>query len=133
MLRFVEDACVQCGLCKATCPERVIALKPQLDFRAAPSLARVLKQEEPFHCIRCGKPFGTKSSIERIAAKLTGKHWMYQGTDRRIDALKMCGKCRVIALTEAEFERSGAPARPRIRTTDDYLLEREQQTRKSAT
>ncbi len=133
MLRFVEDACVQCGLCKATCPEKVITLKPQLDFRAAPSPARVLKQEEPFHCIRCGKPFGTKSSIERIAAKLTGKHWMYQGTDRRIDALKMCGECRVLALTEAEFERSGAPARPRIRTTDDYLLEREQQTRKSAT
>jgi ferredoxin len=24
MLRFTEDACVQCGLCKATCPEKVI-------------------------------------------------------------------------------------------------------------
>src|SRR5207245_3162444 len=33
-LRFVEDACVQCGLCKATCPEKVITLKPQLDIRA---------------------------------------------------------------------------------------------------
>src|SRR5215468_448762 len=31
MLRFVEDACVQCGLCKATCPEKVITLRPQLD------------------------------------------------------------------------------------------------------
>src|SRR6516162_2848679 len=28
VLRFVEDACVQCGLCKATCPEKVITLKP---------------------------------------------------------------------------------------------------------
>ena len=133
MLRFVEDACVQCGLCKATCPERVITLKPQLDFRAAPSPARVLKQEEPFHCIRCDKPFGTKSSIERIAAKLTGKHWMYQGTDRRIDALKMCGECRAIAVTEAEFARSSAPTRPRIRTTEDYLLERGQQTQRGET
>ena len=26
MLRFAEDACVQCGLCKATCPEKVITL-----------------------------------------------------------------------------------------------------------
>ena len=26
MLRFAEDACVQCGLCKATCPEKVISL-----------------------------------------------------------------------------------------------------------
>ena len=133
MLRFVEDACVQCGLCKATCPERVITLKPQLDIRAAHGPARVLKQEEPFHCIRCGAPFGTKSSIERIAAKLAGRHWMYQGADRRIDALKMCGECRVIAVTEAEFGRSGAPARPKIRTTEDYLLEREQQRQKSAT
>src|SRR6185437_3272149 len=30
MLRFAEDACVQCGLCKATCPEKVITLKPQI-------------------------------------------------------------------------------------------------------
>ncbi len=35
MLRFAEDACVQCGLCQATCPEKVIRLKPQIDFRAA--------------------------------------------------------------------------------------------------
>ena len=26
LLRFAEDACVQCGLCKATCPEKVITL-----------------------------------------------------------------------------------------------------------
>ena len=32
VLRFAEDACVQCGLCKATCPEKVISLKPQIDF-----------------------------------------------------------------------------------------------------
>src|SRR5713226_2335796 len=133
MLRFMEDACVQCGLCKATCPEKVITLKPQLDILATLGPARVLKQEEPFHCIRCGTPFGTKSSIERVAAKLAGKHWMYQGKDRRIDALKMCGECRVIAVAEAEFDRSGAPARPKIRTTEDYLRGREQQTQKGET
>ena len=79
MLRFAEDACVQCGLCKATCPEKVISLKPQIDFRAATAMSRVIKQEEPFDCIRCGKPFGVKSSVERVVAKLEGKHWMYQG------------------------------------------------------
>src|SRR5262249_9979102 len=61
LLAFSEDACVQCGLCQATCPEKVITLKPQIDFRAATATARVLKEEEPFHCIRCGKPFGVKS------------------------------------------------------------------------
>ncbi|HTB03616.1 MAG TPA: 4Fe-4S dicluster domain-containing protein, partial [Bradyrhizobium sp.] len=74
-LRFVEDACVQCGLCQATCPERVMTLKPQIDFRAARAPARILKEEEPFCCIRCSKPFGVKSAIERVVAKLEGKHW----------------------------------------------------------
>jgi ferredoxin len=120
-LRFAEDACVQCGLCKATCPEKVISLVPQIDFRAATAAPRVLKQEEPFHCIRCGKPFGVKSMIERVIAKLEGKHWMYQGSASRLDAIKMCEACRVAAVTEREFDPHGAPARPTVRTTDDYL------------
>jgi ferredoxin len=38
------------------------------------------KEEEPFCCIRCSKPFGVKSSVERVAAKLEGKHWMFQNS-----------------------------------------------------
>jgi Fe-S-cluster-containing hydrogenase component 2 len=129
-LRFSEDACVQCGLCKATCPEKVITLVPQLDFRAATASARVLKQEEPFACIRCGKPFGTKSTIERITAKLEGKHWMFQGAARRLDVLKMCADCRVIAVTEDKLDPYAAAARPNARTTEDYLREREERERR---
>ncbi len=125
MLRFVEDACVQCGLCKATCPEKVISLIPRLDFRAATATARVLKQEEPFACIRCGKPFGVKSTIERVAAKLEGRHWMFKGSAKRLDVIKMCEDCRVAAVTEEDFDPYGAPARPAPRTTEDYLRERE--------
>jgi ferredoxin len=126
ILRFTEDACVQCGLCKATCPERVINLTPQLDFRAATAPARVLKEEEPFCCIRCSKPFGVRSSVERVAAKLEGKHWMFQNSAKRLDVIKMCADCRVIAMTEENFDPFGAPARPAPRTTADYLREREQ-------
>src|SRR5262245_52997425 len=126
MLRFVEDACVQCGLCQATCPEKVISLTPQLDFRAATATARVLKQEEPFCCIRCGKPFGVKSTIERVAAKLEGKHWMFKGSAKRLDVLKMCEDCRVIAVSEEDFDPYGAPPRPAPRTTEDYLRERDE-------
>jgi ferredoxin len=130
-LRFSEDACVQCGLCKATCPEKVITLTPQLDFRAATASARVLKEEEPFRCIRCDKPFGTRSTIERVIAKLEGKHWMFQskGQTSRLDMLKMCEDCRVVAATEAEIDPYGAPARPNVRTTEDYLREREERER----
>ena len=125
MLRFLEDACVQCGLCQATCPEKVISLKPQLDFRAATATARVLKQEEPFCCIRCGKPFGVKSTIERVTAKLEGKHWMFKDSAKRLDMIKMCDDCRVIAVSEEGFDPYGVPERPAPRTTEDYLRERE--------
>jgi NAD-dependent dihydropyrimidine dehydrogenase PreA subunit len=125
MLRFLEDACVQCGLCQATCPEKVITLKPQLDFRAVTAAPRVLKEEEPFCCIRCGKPFGVKSAIERVAAKLEGRHWMFTGSAKRLDLIKMCEDCRMIAVTEDNLDPYGAPARPAPRTTEDYLRERD--------
>jgi ferredoxin len=126
MLRFVEDACVQCGLCQATCPEDVITLQPQLDFNAARAPARILKEEEPFCCIRCSKPFGVKSTIERVLAKLEGKHWMYSGSSQRIDIIKMCDDCRIAVAAEEGFDPYGAQKQP-IRTTDDYLHEREAQ------
>jgi ferredoxin len=127
MLRFVEDACVQCGLCQATCPEHVITLKPQLDFEAARAPARILKQEEPFCCIRCSKPFGVKSIIDRVVAKLEGKHWMYSGSSERIDIIKMCDDCRVAAVAAQGFDPYANNAA--VRTTDDYLREREIQRR----
>jgi ferredoxin len=129
MLRFAEDACVQCGLCKATCPEKVITLTPQIDFRAATATTRVLKKEEPFQCIRCNKPFGVKSTIERVPTKLEGKHWMFRDSPQRLDLIKMCGDSRVVASTEQEFDPYGESPRPKPRTTEDYLREREEPTR----
>jgi ferredoxin len=125
MLRFTEDACVQCGLCQATCPEKVIALKPQIDFRAATAMPRVIKQEEPYECIRCAKPFGVKSSVERVIAKLEGKHWMFKDSKKRLDVIRMCEDCRVNAMAEEQFDPFGAPPRPAPKTTEDFLRERE--------
>ncbi|HKU07204.1 MAG TPA: 4Fe-4S binding protein [Bradyrhizobium sp.] len=125
-LKFVEDACVQCGLCKATCPEKVITLQPQIDFRASRATARLIKEEEPALCIRCSKPFGVKSTIEKVAAKLEGRHWMYPAAAGRADAIRMCADCRVITMSEQQFDPfAGVPERPRPRTTDDYLRERD--------
>ncbi len=125
MLRFAEDACVQCGLCQATCPEKVISIKPQIDFRAATAQARIIKQEEPFLCIRCGTPFGVKSSVERVVASLEGKHWMFRDSGKRLDVIRMCADCRVNVMAEENFDPFGGAERPRVRTTDDYLRERE--------
>jgi len=125
-LRFAEDACVQCGLCKATCPEKVISLKPQIDFRAATAMSRVIKQEDPAECIRCGKPFGVKSSVERVVAKLEGKHWMYKDSKKRLDVIRMCDNCRVEAMAEEQFDPFAGPRRAPVRTTEDYFREREE-------
>lgn len=125
MLRFDEKLCVQCGLCAKTCPEKVITLAPRLDFAAWRQPARVVKEEEPFHCISCGAPFGTKSSIERVRQQLEGKHWMFSGANvGRIQALMKCEKCRVEAMVNEGFDPLSAPQRPRPRTTEDYLRER---------
>jgi ferredoxin len=126
VLKFVEDACVQCGLCQSTCPEKVITLKPQIDFRAASAPPLIIKEEEPALCIRCNKPFGVKSTIDKIATKLEGRHWMYPAGDRRLDVVRMCADCRVIAMSEQQFDPfTGVPERAPPRTTDDYLRQRE--------
>lgn len=122
VLKFVEDACVQCGLCQSTCPEKVITLKPQINFHAGRAPAIVIKEEEPALCVRCGTAFGVKSTIDRIAAKLEGRHWMYPAGDKRLDAIRMCADCRVIVMSEQQFDPfEGVPEREPPRTTEDYL------------
>lgn len=119
-LGFLEANCVQCGLCKATCPEAAITLLPRLNFTAEARLRAVLKEEEPYCCAKCGKPFGTRSSIEKMLERLSG-HAMFAGTGR-LDLLKMCEDCRVVAQYEGEDkDRPMAHGAPRVtRTTDDY-------------
>jgi hypothetical protein len=51
---------------------------------------------------------------------------MYAKNSKRLDALRMCENCRVVVVTEDEFDPHGAPPRPKVRTTDDYLHEREE-------
>jgi ferredoxin len=125
-LRFQESACVQCGLCKATCPEKVMTLVPRLNLAEAAASAAVLKEEPPFHCVRCGKPFGTKSSIERIVERLANKHSMFQG-EGRVRLIQMCEDCRVVAQFEDEPQPFAGRPRPKPRTTDDDLREREEE------
>lgn len=122
-LRFRESACVQCGLCQKTCPEKAITLAPGIDFTGAARNLSVLKSEEPFECIRCSKPFGTKASIERMVEKLKD-HAMFSGPGG-MDKLKMCEDCRVSAMAEDQPDPFTHGTRPVTRTTDDYLRERD--------
>jgi ferredoxin len=123
-LSFTEDACVQCGICRATCPEKVIRLKPRFNFGDDARSAKVIKREPPFHCVRCGKPFATRGAVERIVEKLAGKHSMFQGGDARF-RLMMCEDCRVIVQFAATDNPLAGPPRPRMRTSEDEFRERE--------
>lgn len=125
LLSFLESACVQCSLCRLTCPERAITLEPRLVLGRSWNERQVLKEEEPFTCVRCGKAFGTRSSIERIASRLVG-HPMFADASR-LNLIRMCEDCRVIAqIEQAEpLPLAGrAPSKPR--TTEDYLKERDE-------
>lgn len=121
-LSFQENACIQCGLCKNTCPEKVITLEPRYRFSEKVNDREVIKEEEPFECISCGKPFASKSTIEKMLATLGGKHWMFEGDGA--NRLKMCEDCRVEAVfNDSPHLASGK--RPVQRTTDDYLAARD--------
>ena len=92
-LGFIEANCIQCGLCCRTCPEDAIAISPRYlyDFPTR-NTRRILYEEEPYHCIVCGKAFATRSVIENITKKMQG-HAMFQGV--ALQRIKMCEDCRV--------------------------------------
>ncbi len=123
-VRFQEAACLQCGICANTCPETAITLVPQLDLAKEALTHRTLKSEEPFECIECGSPFGVKSTIEKIVAKLEDKHWMFKGSDNT-KLIQMCDNCRVSAQYHQENSPFQMGERPRVTTTDDYLKDRD--------
>lgn len=108
-LKFVEKSCVQCGLCANTCPENAITLTPRLLLTKEWRTERVLNEAEVFHCIRCGKPLGTKQVIEKMLGKLS-THSMFAESGA-LDRLKMCADCRVIDMMKNEKKVSIFEAR----------------------
>lgn len=96
-LNFVEQDCVQCGLCEKACPENAISLTSQMNFdKAERQACKTLKEEEPFDCIRCGTPFATKSMVQRMQDVIGGHSAFSANTER----LKMCSDCRVKDMFE---------------------------------
>ena len=84
----------------------------------------VLNEEEPFMCIRCSKPFGTKSSVEAVVERLAGKHWMFKNKETA-DLMRMCDDCRIEVQAAGGKDPLAMGERPRIRTTEDYFAAEE--------
>jgi len=95
-LNFIEDLCVQCGLCEQACPENAIELNARFLFDSeAVRKPRRLHEEAIFNCISCNKGFATQKMIDTMMDKLKG-HAMFQGD--ALQRLKMCEDCRVKAM-----------------------------------
>jgi ferredoxin len=97
-LRFIERNCVQCGLCVKTCPENALSLVSRLSLKEEAKQPVVINEAEPFNCVRCGKPFGTRRMIESMTGKL-GAHSMF-AAGGALKRLQMCADCRVIDMVE---------------------------------
>ncbi|NVO23921.1 4Fe-4S binding protein [Donghicola mangrovi] len=123
-LRFQEDACLQCGICTTICPEKAITLEPRFNPSDEAMKLVTLNEEEPFCCIECGKPFGVKSTVEKIMEKLAGKHSMFEGNGAG-RLIQMCDTCRIQAQYHNQSNPFASADRPMVRTTDDYLKRRD--------
>ncbi len=102
MLKFIERNCVQCGLCEKTCPENAITLAPRLLLTPQAKQEVTLNEAEPYNCVRCGKPFGTRKMVDNMLGKLTG-HSMFAGSGA-LKRLQMCADCRVVDMMENKDE-----------------------------
>jgi formate hydrogenlyase subunit 6/NADH:ubiquinone oxidoreductase subunit I len=103
-LRFVERNCIQCGLCANTCPEDAISLHPRLLLTSQAKSPAVLNEAEPFECIRCGKPFGSRKMVSNMLARLE-QHSMFADSPA-LKSLQMCADCRVIAMVASDEQAS---------------------------
>ena len=101
ILSFIEKQCVQCGICVQTCPENALVLNPRLRTVEQRKQKDVLNETEAFHCISCGKAFGTLKMVDLMLTKL-GAHGAFAGA--AMDRLKMCGDCRVVDMVKKEHE-----------------------------
>lgn len=100
ILSFIEKQCVQCGICVQTCPEHALTLQPRLQTVEQRKQRSTLNETQAFHCISCGKPFGTTKMVDLMLAKL-GAHGAFAGA--AMNRLKMCGDCRVVDMVKKEL------------------------------
>ncbi|MDY6959818.1 MAG: 4Fe-4S binding protein, partial [Halobacteriota archaeon] len=106
-ISFIHGYCIACGICESTCPESAIELKPVIDFKRLTSTdAKLMKESEMVECKKCGRPFITRSALEKISGVVSGGEVHEFGVEDHLDLIKYCDKCRpIVALKKIRVEK----------------------------
>jgi ferredoxin len=90
-LAFVEEACIQCGMCERACPEDAISLEARWADATMRTRPRALVTDEPARCPGCGAAFASRKLLEASLARF-GPELGLEGED--LDRLRLCPACR---------------------------------------
>ncbi|MCJ2376573.1 4Fe-4S binding protein [Vibrio sp. ZSDZ34] len=102
-LEFIEQDCVQCGMCEKACPEKALSLTPRLNWdQSTRQASLVIHEDKAAECTRCGKAFAPQSLIDMLQGKLRG-HSQFND-EAAINRIAMCEDCRVIDVFESMAE-----------------------------
>ncbi|MFB6096696.1 MAG: hydrogenase iron-sulfur subunit [Haloferacaceae archaeon] len=111
-LQFNHEDCVNCKLCEEGCPETAITMRDGLDLSLLPEnragvddpadadeAARwvTTHEGEMLECARCGKPFTSKGSMEKVNEEVGD---LVEGVapDADHSIFEYCGDCRAALL-----------------------------------
>lgn len=106
-LQFNHELCVNCGLCEEGCPETAITMETGLDRSLLPENGdgeepawTTVYEGEMVECVRCGTPFTSRGSAEKIQAEVGDLvENIAPEADERI--FEYCADCRAKLLFES--------------------------------
>ncbi|WP_435194186.1 hydrogenase iron-sulfur subunit [Natronomonas sp. EA1] len=97
-LQFNHSECVNCGVCEDGCPETAIEVDGGLDLSLLPEANdgeawTTVHEGEMLECVRCGKPFASKATTEKIQSEVGD---LVEGIapDGNHSIFEYCGDCR---------------------------------------
>ena len=97
-LQFNHERCVNCGLCEEGCPETAITMETGLDRSLLPENRdgeawTTVHESELLECVRCGKPFTSVASAEKVESEVGG---LVEGLapDSEHSVFEYCSDCR---------------------------------------
>ncbi|WP_458210000.1 hydrogenase iron-sulfur subunit [Haladaptatus sp. NG-SE-30] len=100
VLQFNHERCVNCGLCEEGCPETAITMQDGLDLSLLPENREgddpawhTVFEGEMQECVRCGTPFASKATAEKIEAEV-GDQVAGLAPDSEHSVFEYCGDCR---------------------------------------